>query len=254
MARAFTSGSNLTVSSAILSGVPLTLSAWFNANNLTATNILLGLFKTGVTPASAVEAFYLSADGASAGDSVVAVTATTPSIFAVAASTAGFSAGVWSHACGVFAASNSRTAYFNGANPGSETTNVVPAGLDRTYVGQFEYGGGFIYSDCSIAECAIWNVALNADEVASLARGFSPMMVRPASLAWYLPIMGRVSPEPDLKAGNNAAIIPGTTIEHPRMIYPAAPYILDLPAVAPSGPESLFHSGVFQSSVFREAA
>ena len=44
------------------------------------------------------------------------------------------------------------------------------------------------YCDGSLAEAAIWNAALSDAEVAALATGVSPLLVRPGSLVFYAPL------------------------------------------------------------------
>lgn len=57
------------------------------------------------------------------------------------------------------------------------------------------------YFDGDIAEAAIWNVALSDAEIAMLAKGLSPLRVRPASLVSYVPMNGAASPVIDIVAG-----------------------------------------------------
>ena len=79
-------------------------------------------------------------------------------------------------------------------------------------------GGGLIFfADARIAECGIWNAALTAAEIASLAKGMTPDKIRPQSLVFYAPLVRNLQ---DVKGGlaitnNNAA----TVAAHPR-IYP----------------------------------
>lgn len=90
-------------------------------------------------------------------------------------------------------------------------------------------GSGFLEGD--VAELAFWNVSLQDDECAALGKGFSPRMIRPASLTGYWPLGGRASPERDLRAGR-ALTLTGTTVaDHPRVIYPRAPTV-GMPAAA----------------------
>jgi hypothetical protein len=71
--------------------------------------------------------------------------------------------------------------------------------------------------DGALAELAIWNVMLSADEAAALAKGASPLMVRPQALIEYVPMIG---PANSWIAG--ATSITGTAIQpHPRSFYPA---------------------------------
>jgi hypothetical protein len=58
--------------------------------------------------------------------------------------------------------------------------------------------GGANLVDGRMAGIALWNAALNAREVAGLARGVSPLVTRPLSLLGYWPLWGHVLPEPDL--------------------------------------------------------
>jgi hypothetical protein len=254
MARAFTSAASATIiaGAAPVTAVPLTLACWFKANDITNNHTPLGLFKQGGAGAGA-EAFYLSASGGIAGDFLMAITATNADTYAIASSSIAYTANVWQHACGVFATNNSRVAYLDGGNSGSETTSVTPSGIDRVYLGAFHNSTGTLYSECSVADAGIWNVALSVEEIASLARGFSPLLVRPASLVAYFPLIGRYSPEIELRAGNSGTVTGATQVDHPRVIYPGAPYLVEAPP-APTNIGDIFNSSIFDSSVFRRAA
>lgn len=76
-----------------------------------------------------------------------------------------------------------------------------------------------------VAEPAIYSVVLTQAEATSLAKGFSPMMVRPQSLSSYKPLGGRFSPEIDLKSGNGGTVNGATYFEHPRIIRPTSAQI-----------------------------
>ena len=71
----------------------------------------------------------------------------------------------------------------------------------------------------SLAEFAIWTRALTAAEAAILGDGFSPLFI-PNSLRNYLPIIGRASPEPELRQSSNGTVTGTTYLAHPRIIYP----------------------------------
>lgn len=76
--------------------------------------------------------------------------------------------------------------------------------------------------DGLIEGVAGWNVELTAEEFKSLARGVSPLAVRPLSLAFYYPLWGLHSPEIEL-VNNKIQTITGTlaagTIGAPTMPY-----------------------------------
>jgi hypothetical protein len=80
------------------------------------------------------------------------------------------------------------------------------------------------YFDGLIAEVGIWGAVLTDAEVASLAKGVSPLMVRPQSLVAYYPLYGRGSTEPDYI--NGLGLTPTNSpvaAEHPRAYRPWSP-------------------------------
>jgi hypothetical protein len=171
--------------SAVVSSPPLTLACWFNPNNVTASNCLVSI--TG--PGTSNIRFALFASGAIAGDPI---RASITSVFA--SSTSGFVANEWQHACAVFASNSSRTAYLDGGSPGTNTGTQAVTGIDRTNIGcQFISGAGGLngtsFTNGLIAEVGIWNAALTAAEVASLAKGMTCDKVRPQSLVFYAPLV-----------------------------------------------------------------
>jgi hypothetical protein len=111
----------------------------------------------------------------------------------VSAQSAGsYTASTWLHACAVFTSSASRTSYRDGGNATTTTTtanNPQPASLSRTTIGVLDRVSITNYFGGDLAECAIWNVALTAAEIASLAKGFSPLRVRPQSLVRCIPLV-----------------------------------------------------------------
>ena len=99
-------------------------------------------------------------------------------------------ANVWQHVAGVFSSQTSRRTYLNGAAGTENTTNIgsqntatdILIGARRnTAIGNYFQG--------SIAEVGIWNVALTAAEIASLAKGMTCDKVRPDSLVAYFPLV-----------------------------------------------------------------
>lgn len=71
-----------------------------------------------------------------------------------------------------------------------------------------------------LAECAIWNRILTADERGALGKGYAPAFF-PNGRVFYSPIDGRSSPEFNY-AGTTHGTVTGTTyLEHPPVIYPS---------------------------------
>ncbi len=91
------------------------------------------------------------------------------------------------------------------------------------------------YFDGSLAECAEWTRVLTADEIGALMAGYSPAHM-PRDLNWYVPAVGRFSPEVDLVGGMSLTLLgsPGTDA-HPRVIYLRRRY-LGTGAAAPPAP------------------
>jgi hypothetical protein len=119
----------------------------------------------------------------------------------------------WFNALGVFASTTSRTAYVNTTAGNTETSTRSITTEISIRIGRRATGNAFTGQ---LAEFAIWNVALTADEINSLAKGFKPTRIRPQSLRYYVPLVRDVQ---ELRSG-----IPFTTsanapvvFDHPRV-------------------------------------
>jgi hypothetical protein len=90
--------------------------------------------------------------------------------------------------------------YLNGALVASGASSDGPdQAVSGGFIGAFP-GNAARYTG-RIAEFAVWNVVLLANEIASIAKGVTPTLVHPANLLGYWPLWGVASPEPDL-SGN----------------------------------------------------
>lgn len=75
-----------------------------------------------------------------------------------------------------------------------------------------------------IAEAAIWNAALTDAEVAVLAAGYSPLLVRSQSLVFYIPLVREIL---DVVGGVTITNNNGSTVgDHCRIILPTRPTLL----------------------------
>lgn len=222
MARAFVRASSqyLQHGAAAVSAYPLTLVAWFNSDDVTADQAILSVAHHEVTSPQGRWAI-LQVRGTTAGDPVSAATfdGTT---FAQALTTSGYSADTWHHGCAVFASETSRTAYIDGGNSASETTSVPFPSVTRTVIGRrLQDPEADFYFSGKIAEAAIWSVALDAGEIAALAKGFCPLLIRPTSLVAYWDIPGNSSPELDRwKSRFDMTVTGATKADHIRIYYP----------------------------------
>jgi Concanavalin A-like lectin/glucanases superfamily len=93
-------------------------------------------------------------------------------------------AGEWHHACAVFTSASSRAAFIDGGNKATNSTSITPSGIVQTGIGASIIGS----ANGSLSDVAVWNVALTDAEVAALARGMSPLFVRPSGLIAYWPL------------------------------------------------------------------
>jgi hypothetical protein len=132
-------------------------------------------------------------------------------------------AGVWSHAAGTFNSSTSRFAFLNGVKS-TENTTSISFGAALTRTGLFHNARSsqdFVYEG-ELAFAGIWDVVLTDGEIMALAKGLSPLHVRPQSLKGYWPIYGNDSPEPDRGKNRYDMTISGTLNKatNPRIYKP----------------------------------
>lgn len=206
----------LGVESSLVTGYPFTMAAWFNSNSSTANQAIITLNRS----ASDADAAGLAINGSTGGDPVQAYYAATGPFY-FANSSAAYTTNTWQHACGVFSSSTLRTAYLDGGNSGTNTTSATwGTAPGRTSVGVYRSSGVSAGFSGFLAEVCIWTAALDASEVASLAKGVSPLLVRPQSLVHYLPMIRTAAQ--DLKGTTWTTTGSVNELgEHPRMYYPA---------------------------------
>lgn len=221
MARSFTRASThfLESSAVVVTATPLTMACWFNSDSTTVNQVVLGIGAT-------VGAHYwnLRPAGAVSGDSLQFVCDAAVAA-ATAFTTTSYLANTWHHACGVAVSPTSRLVYLDGGGVGTEVTSRTPApgNLNRVSIGRFNAAGVQTdYMSGRIAECAIWNVALSASEVAMLAKGLAPPYIQPGNLKGYWPLWGAHSPEIDLTplASNQLMTVTGAVTGNHASVQP----------------------------------
>ena len=196
-----TTGNSFRVESVPVTTVPYTMAA-FGKNSSLAVNVKL------VSEERSGGGYYIMLF--LAGDFNDKVTLfTNPSFFGLGA-TANYSTTNWNHAVGLASSTTSRTVYYDGGNSASTSHPHTVEELQFTNMLALEGA-----TTGAVAEVAMWNAALNADEVLSLSKGFKPSRVRPQSLVYYAPLIRNVQ---DIRAAraitdNNIA----TVAAHPRV-------------------------------------
>lgn len=232
MARTFNGSSqSLEVTSAIVSGAPLTLACWVRPDNITAAGTCISVSRT-----ASIGYFSLSLRGDKAGDPVEAI-ADDGVVTGAAATTTGYSAGAWQHVCAVFTSSTARAVYLNGASKGTNTTSATPASLASTMIGGVWYTATKLQNLAGrIADAAAWNVALSDAEVEAMALGLRTAdQIRPSALLAHWPL-GGLRPDNDRDQWAKAYDLTATgspgSADHPRLWYSSAPQIMQASAAA----------------------
>ncbi len=210
MARNFNGTSHyIEAASAVVAAEPLTMACWFRTSSSSAGQVKVSLSTSGGT-----------ARWTLFGRPTVAMTASsTNSAGTGGPATAGtVISGQWHHAAGVFTSSTSRTCYLDGIAGTTDTTAITVSGVNRTVIGARINSGAYgAYDAGDIARVGIWSVALTAAEIASLAKGFCPCMIRPQSLSFFVPLLGAAA---DLRGGLTLTDTGTTAADHPRIILP----------------------------------
>lgn len=199
---------SLEASTAVVTSTPCTIAAWCNPDAIHSGYVLIvghtsDVGRLGLFVANSGELSALQKEGGSVDQAVA---------------TSAYVSGVWQHAAGIFTSNALRAAYLNGGNKGTNTTSIATSSLDRTRVGSRPPDAYFF--DGKIAEAAVWNAALDDDEIALLAAGFSPLALerRLGNLVLYQDFI-RYPNRPGVGPPMSVAGTLGTT-EHVRLVRP----------------------------------
>jgi hypothetical protein len=177
-----------------------TMCIWFNASSDTVQGDALARGSSSDDGPN----FRIIIQGDVGGDPIRASHKNNGGTQAQATSSTGFTINTWHHACAVFATAASRTIYLDGGGAVTNTTDLSGNQTtpdDRTSIGNLERLSPASYFPGLLMEAAFWEAALTAEEIAILAKGFSPIMVRPGSLVAHVPVYGNDSPENQIMGG-----------------------------------------------------
>lgn len=222
MARQFVAASVQSLSVVVAPpsvALPLTMACWYTQEATLGNGELMGYYNS----LSSSNRFGLSVRAAGTLRASHADTATAGN----ANTTSTTTAGVWTHACGVFISTTSRTVYMNGGNSVNNTSNIAltMAGLDNIKIGQFGNLGAGGNLQGKVAHACVWSAQLTAGEIAALAAGVHPRLIRPDAIINYWPLYGD-SPEPNQAAGG--ATYQLTVNNSPTIVpeYGVSPHVL----------------------------
>ncbi len=225
MARSNTGSTSNRLSDANVpfSGNPVTIAGWIYPANLTNT-FCLAL----VGAAAGATGHGLLLDGANTyghgAARVVALPGTGNQTAGSASAVA--SANTWNHIALTASANNNRQAWLNGVTGTANTTSVTPASWNHTDVGAINIGSILYPLNGRCAEVSMWDVALSAAEMLSLAKGCPPLLIRPNNLVRYWPIYGAGTET--CRISGNTLTVTGTMAkaEHPpTLLQPTLPIL-----------------------------
>ena len=201
----------LSVSSAPITALPLTMAAWFNSDSISAGQVILSLDNG----ATAFQGYRLIAAGTVAGDPLRADTGgATPNVSID--SSIGYTANTWNHAAGVFTQPSVSVSLNGSVNSTTSNFTIFPT-VNRFNIGiRLTSGSPGLYLDGRMAEVGIWNAALTAAEIASLAKGMTCDKVRPQSLVFYAPLVRNLI---DQKGGLTITNNNGATVANHTRVY-----------------------------------
>ncbi|MDD4924807.1 MAG: LamG domain-containing protein, partial [Dehalococcoidales bacterium] len=182
----------LSVSSGAVTDYPFTMAAWVWSNDLPAS----GFTSYPIISLTDVDDGYdrdhisiYANNGAPRFDAFTATNWDATGRAYSPDSASNLASSTWYHVCGVFASGSSRIVYTNGGFATSNTTSLTPNTRDTTSIAaRVNSGGPSSYLSATVAEAAIWNVALTNAQCSQLAAGAFPDEVQAGNLQGYWPL------------------------------------------------------------------
>jgi hypothetical protein len=157
---------------------PTTMCAWLKAT-------LSGRYSFGLTDPTSGNDYYYGRNSADALSRSAAGTTTVTSSPGVHA------ADTWEHVCAVFDSGGNQYVYLNGANKVSSGAARNPSGSSRLALAHLARATPDNFSAITIAEFGLWHAVLTDEQVAVLAKGYTPPCVAVSSLYFYAPLVVR---------------------------------------------------------------
>jgi len=137
----------------------------------------------------------------------------------------------WHHAIGIGNTTAARWVFYDGTIGVADTTALSGGELtasNATGLGAIIRPAPAYFMDGDIGECAMWNVVLGQSEATALAKGVSPLLIRPSALVRYWPFTNQNGTGNELErwAGGTAiaANTPTIATSHPPTIYPVGAF------------------------------
>jgi hypothetical protein len=206
----------------------VSMHGWAHPDTFTATANFNRLISVTINSTSA--GLVLSIHNGTTAVVRVGARSATADAFQTGNGTSAVSTGAWSSIGGVVNyGAATITPYYNGAAEGGGAVTFGSATYadDGTPTGSDMVGSDNAAPTASacfdgrLAEVAIWTADIGASGFAALAKGVSALAVRPDALVFYMPLVGKYSPERDIVGGKSGTIT-GTVAgaAHPRLYTP----------------------------------
>ena len=216
MARSFASASSQYLEKTGLSfaSPPYTIACWFKCSSfadrvLVSIDSATGSFIVELYSTSGSKLGYYAEPNAVGAVSIVGGTT--------------LSSGTWYHAAAVMKTGDHQL-WLDGSSQGTSASATQVTGSTQIHVGANRYNGTITsYLNGQVAEVGIWNARLTTAEIAALAKGYTPLEIRPASLVSYYPLGGHYGQSDVDRWKNRYDLTPSgspTWADHPRVIYP----------------------------------
>lgn len=203
---------NLKVTSTPITAAPFTMACWARSDDQTAAQACFSIGNSGV----AAQFWDLLFTGNVAGDPLRFRSVVTTA--GSASTSSSYVAGTWHHCCGVETSATARAVFLDGAGKGTDTTSRAPGSSNNIVVGADASSGLASPFSGDVAEAAIWNVALTDAEVAILAKGVKPYLVRPDKLVFYAPLLNTPVEIIGKRTLTATGAVPSTTVPiHPHI-------------------------------------
>lgn len=121
----------------------------------------------------------------------------------------------WHSVIGEVSASAARQVWLDNGGNASNGTILTPGTLTKTLIGATEDSGSLSTNvNHEVANAAVWQALLTADERAALTAGFSPLLIRPQSLKIFAPLVR----EPVELLGGAFTVTGATFVDNPRAL------------------------------------
>lgn len=241
MARGVFSIANyLKIDSGIITATPLTIAARVYPTAVTSHQFIAGLYYTSAGIGTAHDGWAFRIAITTGNIEAICGNGVTN---ATAVSASGVTTNAWNHIVAKFVSSTSRYAYLNGVAGSQNTGNIAPsANPDKTAIGvQIREDGSLNQAATAsrIAEVGFWNTDLTDAEIAALAKGVSPLLIRFQNLVAYYPLIRGDSSgdEPNPKDAAYKMTEQGTISvqPHPPVFMPRPPSLFKRATAAPTG-------------------